>query len=162
MNKDLYPDAYEAWKDSVWTSLKHWGTPLDYHQNFSASYQPPLDKIPIFDWIKADAKYTSSYSWQRGTELDDGTSLGNTIANNRSVDINGTINLETLYNHIPFLKKTNERFKQNKKKDDKKTEKKPKQSKKEKDAEGGEEGGNDKKASADKAKQKEMEKLLEQ
>ena len=159
VNKDLYPDAYEAWKDSVWTSLKHWGTPLDYHQNFSASYQPPLDKIPIFDWIKADAKYTSSYSWQRGTELDDGTSLGNTIANNRSVDINGTINLETLYNHIPFLKKTNERFKQNKKKDDKKTEKKPKQSKKEKDAEGGEEGGNDKKASADKAKQKEKDEL---
>ena len=111
INKDLYPDAYEAWKDSVWTSLKHWGTPLDYRQNFSASYQPPLDKIPILDWLKADAKYTSSYSWQRGTELDDGTSLGNTISNNRTVDINGTINLETLYNHFPFLKKTNERFK---------------------------------------------------
>ena len=111
INKDLYPDAYEAWKDSVWTSLKHWGTPLDYHQNFTASYQAPLDKIPIFDWLKADAKYTSSYSWQRGTELDDGTSLGNTIANNRTIDINGTVNLETLYNHFPFLKKTNERFK---------------------------------------------------
>ena len=111
INKDLYPDAYEAWKDSVWTSLKHWGTPLDYHQNFSASYQPPLEKIPFLDWLKADAKYTSTYSWQRGTELDDGTSLGNTIANNRTIDVNGTVNLETLYNHFPFLKKTNERFK---------------------------------------------------
>ena len=159
INKDLYPDAYDAWKDSVWTSLKHWGTPLDYHQNFSASYQPPLDKIPIFDWVKADAKYTSSYSWQRGTELDDGTSLGNTIANNRSLDINGTINLETLYNHFPFLKKTNERFKQQKKKDDKKTEKKPKQSKKEKTDEGGEDGADGKKTPADKAKLKEKEEL---
>ena len=130
VNKDLYPDAYEAWKDSVWTSLKHWGTPLDYRQNFSASYQPPLDKLPIFDWLKADVKYTSSYSWQRGTELDDGTSLGNTIANNRNVDINGSLNLETLYNHSPFLKKTNERFKkQSQKKTDKKDEKSKQQAK---------------------------------
>ena len=111
VNKDRYPDQYQAWKDSVLTSLKHWGTPLDYQQSFTASYQVPLDKLPIFDWMKADASYTSSYSWLRGTRLDDGTSLGNTIANNRNVNINGTINLETLYNHIPFLKQTNERFK---------------------------------------------------
>ena len=111
MNKDLYPDRYTAWKDSVWTSIKHWGTPLDYQQSFSASYQLPLDKLPIFDWMKSDASYTATYSWLRGTELDDGTSLGNTISNNRNLNINATFNMETLYNHIPFLKKTNERFK---------------------------------------------------
>ena len=32
------------------------------------------------------------------------------IANNRTLNINGALNLEKLYNHIPFLKKTNERF----------------------------------------------------
>ena len=111
VNKDLYPDRYTAWKDSVWTSIKHWGTPLDYQQSFSASYQLPLDKLPIFDWMKSDASYTATYSWLRGTELDDGTSLGNTISNNRNLNINATFNMETLYNHIPFLKKTNERFK---------------------------------------------------
>ena len=111
VNKDLYPDRYTAWKDSVWTSIKHWGTPLDYQQSFSASYQLPLDKLPILDWVKSDASYTATYSWLRGTELDDGTSLGNTISNNRNLTVNGTFNMETLYNHIPFLKKTNERFK---------------------------------------------------
>ena len=111
INKDLYADRYTAWKDSVWQSLKHWGTPLDYQQNFTASYQVPLDKLPIFDWLKTDASYTATYSWLRGTELDDGTSLGNTISNNRNLNINGAINMETLYNHVPFLKKTNERFK---------------------------------------------------
>ena len=110
VNKDLYADQYSAWKDSVWTSIKHFGTPLDYNQTFNASYQLPLDLIPIFNWIQADANYTATYSWARGTELDDGTSLGNTIANNRNVNINGTLNMENLYNHIPFLKKTNERF----------------------------------------------------
>ncbi len=111
INKDLYADSYLAWKDSVWQSVSHWGTPLDYQQSFSASYQLPLDKLPIFDWLRSDVKYDATYSWLRGTELDDGTSLGNTIQNNRNIQLNGALNLETLYNHIPFLKKTNERFK---------------------------------------------------
>ena len=49
VNKDLYPDRYSAWKDSVWTSIKNWGVPLDYQQSFSLSYQLPIDKLPIFD-----------------------------------------------------------------------------------------------------------------
>jgi cell surface protein SprA len=92
-------------------SIRNLGTPLDYHQSFKASYQLPLNKLPIFDWLTSDASYDASYSWVRGTDLEDGTSLGNTISNNRSLNINGSLNLETLYNHSPFLKKTNERFK---------------------------------------------------
>ncbi len=111
INKDLYPDRYTAWKDSVWHSIKHFGTPLDYRQTFTASYQLPLNKLPIFDWLTADASYTASYTWVRGTELEDGSTLGNTITNNRQLNINGNLNMETLYNHFPFLKKTNERFK---------------------------------------------------
>ena len=116
VNKDLYPDAYHAWKDSVWTSIKHFGAPLDYHQTFTASYQLPLNLIPIFDWVNADAKYDATYSWVRGTELEDGTSLGNTINSNRTYTINGTANMEKLYNHVPFLKKTNDRFNKSPKK----------------------------------------------
>ncbi len=111
VNKDLYPEQYAAWKDSVWQSIKNLGRPLDYQQSFQASYQIPLNKLPVFDWVNADASYNATYSWVRGTELDDGTSLGNTITNNRTFNINSTLNMETLYNHVPFLKKTNERFK---------------------------------------------------
>ena len=111
VNKDLYPDRYEAWKDSVWTSIKKMGTPLDYRQTFTASYKVPINLIPIFDWVNADASYNAAYNWNRGTELEDGTSLGNTIATNRTLNINGTFNMEKLYDHVPFLKKTNERFK---------------------------------------------------
>ena len=110
VNKDLYPDRYSAWKDSVWTSIKNMGTPLDYNQSFSASYQLPLNLIPVFDWINSDANYNATYNWVRGTELEDGTSLGNTVSTNRKLDINGNFNLERLYNHIPFLKKANDRF----------------------------------------------------
>ncbi|MBR1484932.1 MAG: cell surface protein SprA [Prevotella sp.] len=124
LNKDLYADRYSAWKDSVWHSIKNLGAPLDYQQTFTASYQLPLDKLPIFDWMKADVSYNATYAWQRGTELDDGTSLGNTIRNNRNMNLNGALNLETLYNHSPFLKKVNERFKKQPAKPQPKREKK--------------------------------------
>lgn len=110
INKDLYPDRYEAWKDSVWHSIRNFGVPLDYQQSFTASLQLPLSKLPILDWVTSDASYNATYNWVRGTDLENGTTLGNTIANNRQLNINGKFNLETLYNHIPFLKKTNERF----------------------------------------------------
>ncbi len=110
INKDLYADQYHAWKDSVWTSIKHWGAPLDYNQTFTASYQLPLNLIPIFDWINADASYNSTYSWNKGTEDEDGVSYGNTINTNRSLNLNGTFNLVKLYNHVPFLKAANQKF----------------------------------------------------
>ena len=114
VNKDLYPDQYQAWKDSVKQSIRHWGRPLDFNQSFNASYQLPLNLLPIFDWVNADASYASTYSWVRGSDLEDGTSLGNTISMSRTINLNGTFNLEKLYNQFPFLKKTNERFKQSK------------------------------------------------
>ena len=110
VNKDLYPDQYSAWKDSVWTSIKDFGRPLDYNQTFNASYRLPLNLVPIFDWINADGTYNSTYNWTRGSELEDGTSLGHSVTMNRTYNINGTFNLERLYNHVPFLKKTNDRF----------------------------------------------------
>ena len=111
VNKDLYPDQYVAWKDSVWQSIRNLGTPLDYQQQVTASYQLPLNKLPLFDWLNSDVSYNGRYSWVRGTEQEDGTSYGNTVNSNRSLNINGSFNMEQLYNHVTFLKKANERFK---------------------------------------------------
>ena len=110
VNKDLYPDQYHAWKDSVWTSIKHLGTPLDYNQTFTASYQLPLNLLPVFDWVNTDVNYNSTYSWNKGTDDEDGNNYGNTINTNRDVTLNGSFNLVKLYNHVPFLKKANQRF----------------------------------------------------
>lgn len=121
VNKDLYPDRYTAWKDSVWQSIKHLGRPLTYQQNFDLSWKLPLNKLPLFDWLTADAAYNATYNWARGSELEDGSTLGNTIANSRNITGNGRINFETLYNHVPFLKKVNRKYAQtpkDKKKED--------------------------------------------
>ncbi len=113
VNKDLYPDHYEAWKDSVWHSIRSWGTPLDYQQTVQASYKVPFEKVPLTDWISADGNYQGTYSWRRGAELEDGSTLGNTIQTQRNITLNGKLNLETLYNHVPFLEAANKRFQAN-------------------------------------------------
>lgn len=110
VNKDLYADQYHAWKDSVWTSIRHWGAPLDYSQNFQASYKVPLNLLPVFDWVNSDASYNANYSWERGTEDEEGNSYGNTINSQRELTLNGNFNLVKLYNHVPFLKKVNDKF----------------------------------------------------
>ena len=110
VNKDLYADQYHAWKDSVWTSIRHWGAPLDYSQNFQASYKVPLHLLPVFDWVNSDASYNANYSWERGTEDEEGNSYGNTINTQRELTLSGNFNLVKLYNHVPFLKKVNDKF----------------------------------------------------
>ena len=110
VNKDLYPDRYTAWKDSVWQSIRGFGTPLDYQQSVQASYKVPFEKIPATDWISVDGTYQATYGWKRGAEYEDGSSLGNNINNQRSINVNGKLNMETLYNHSTFLKEANKRF----------------------------------------------------
>lgn len=110
INKDLYPDEYTAWKDSVKHSLASFGRPLTYNSTFTGSYQVPINKIPLFDWINLDGSYNSTYGWTRGTELEDGTSLGHTAVSQRTINLNGKLNFETLYKKWKFLEETNKRF----------------------------------------------------
>ena len=115
VNTDLYANQYHAWKDSVYrsavlNSVRTWGTPLDYSQSFTASYKVPLNLLPVFDWVNTDASYSSNYSWERGMEDENGNSYGNTINTHRELTLNGSFNLVKLYNHVPFLKKVNEKF----------------------------------------------------
>lgn len=111
VNKSLYPDEYSVWKDSVRSSILRFGRPLDYKQNFTAGYTLPFDQIPILNWIsKTSVTYTASYSWDRGMDLTDGRSLGNTIANQSKWTVGGTLELEKLYNKVPFLQKVNKKF----------------------------------------------------
>ena len=115
VDTDLYADQYHAWKDSVYrsavlNSVRTWGTPLDYSQSFTASYKMPLNLLPVFDWVNTDASYSSNYSWERGMEDENGNSYGNTVNTHRELTLNGSFNLVKLYNHVPFLKKVNEKF----------------------------------------------------
>lgn len=110
VNKDLYPNEYEAWKDSVNLSIRNLGRPLAYQQSVDLAWMLPLSRIPLLSWVTADAKYNASYNWTRGAEHSQAFNIGNSIGNQRTLSTNGRLNLEALYNKVSFLKKINRKF----------------------------------------------------
>ena len=129
VNKRLYPDEYEHWKDSVRQNILKLGTPIKYNQTFDANFTVPLNKIPLLDWSTASLKYNSSYVWNKGTYVDEYTNLGNNITNQAQYQGDVKFNFENLYNKSNFLKETNKKFapsnrSSNNKKNDSKSKKK--------------------------------------
>ncbi len=110
VNKQLYPDEYEIWKDSVKHSLLRLGTPLDYNQNFDLSYNLPTRSMPILNWTNANVKYNANYAWNKGVFFDEDTKLGNSINNRAQLQGDLRLNMESLYNKSPYLKKVNQKF----------------------------------------------------
>ena len=125
VNKERYPSEYAAWKDSVKHSLKGFGNPLSYQQNFTASYTLPLNKFPLFEWLTADASYSGTYNWLRGNSVA-GVNAGNNISNKRNVTFKTSMNFEKLYNLVPYLEETNKRFASSNKKQKSSKSRKPK------------------------------------
>ena len=125
VNKERYPSEYAAWKDSVKHSLQNFGNPLSYQQNFTASYTLPLNKFPLFEWLTADASYSSTYNWLRGNNIA-GLNAGNNISNKRNLSFKASMNFEKLYNLVPYLEETNKRFASSNKKQKSTKSQKPK------------------------------------
>lgn len=125
VNRKLFPDKYRDWKDTVWQSILHMGTPWSYNQTFVASYKAPFSKIPVLDFLTGSISYNAIYKWDRGATIED-VNLGNTISNQVSWTADGRINFETLYNKNKYLKKVNQRFANSRRKSTTKTNRKPK------------------------------------
>ncbi len=123
VNKELFRDEYELWKDTVMNSIKGMGTPWTYSQTFNASYNAPFSKIPALDYLSATAKYNSTYTWNRGAQIAANIDMGNTVANQGQLSLDGRFNLEQLYNKSKYLNEINKRFSNNrsKKKEQRKT-----------------------------------------
>ena len=110
VNKELNPDDYQLWKDSVKKSIADLGTPMKYDQQFMATWQLPLQLIPVLDWTNASLSYNATYNWDRGATVSEDIEMGNTIKNQRQFDLQTNLNLLSLYNKNKFLKKINQKF----------------------------------------------------
>ena len=109
VNRKLFPDRYEQWKDTVWQSILSFGTPWSYNQSFTGQYKAPFSKIPVLDFLTGSVSYNATYKWDRGATID-GVKLGNSIANQAAWTADGRINFETFYNKIPIFKDVTKRF----------------------------------------------------
>ncbi len=110
VNKELNPDGYQLWKDSVKKSIADLGTPMKYDQQFMMTWQLPLQLIPVLDWTNASLSYNATYNWGRGATVSEDIELGNTIKNQRQFDLQANLNLLSLYNKNKYLKKINQKF----------------------------------------------------
>ncbi|WP_461141591.1 T9SS outer membrane translocon Sov/SprA [Spirosoma pomorum] len=100
----------QAKRDSIWTSLKHLGRLKNFVQDIKGTYRLPLDKIPLLDWMAADAVYNVGYQYQAnsyGIVDEYGLPFGNIIRNNRERGLTGRVDLIRLYNKIRYLRFVN-------------------------------------------------------
>ncbi|MBD2757542.1 T9SS outer membrane translocon Sov/SprA [Spirosoma validum] len=100
----------QAKRDSIWNSVKQLGRMKNFVQDIRATYRLPLDKIPLLDWIAADAVYGVGYQFQAnsfGVADTLGVPFGNVLRNNRERGITGRVDLIRLYNKIRYLRFAN-------------------------------------------------------
>lgn len=109
VNKELFPNEYAQWQDSVWNSIKGLGSPWEYNQTFNASWTAPFSKIPVLDFLTFSVKYNATYNWEKGTEIE-GVDMGNVVSNQAQWNFDGRIAFDKLYNKVPYLEKVNKRF----------------------------------------------------
>ncbi len=105
VDKKLDPNGYQSFKDTIRSQMSTFGKTMDYSHNYNISYTLPLDKIPATDWMTANFKYGGTYNWIRSPLGQ--TDFGNTIQNNRTINMTGQMNFTNLYNKVPYLKKVN-------------------------------------------------------
>lgn len=102
-------------KDNIFGRNFVLGRNKQYQHSGNLSYQVPLNKFPLTDWISLNAKYGFNYGWNAGQYLYDpllgrfstDKRTGNTIQNSNTKQLNGNFTFTTLYNKIAFLKKIN-------------------------------------------------------
>ncbi|MFO7935761.1 MAG: cell surface protein SprA [Bacteroidales bacterium] len=112
-NREL--DSYEMYRDSLWQNIVNMGRTTSYVHQFNASYTIPVNKIPLLDWMSANARYGGTYGWDVGPVIPDDPvygpiNLGNTIKNSNTIQLNGQLNFLNLYNKVNFLKEINDKY----------------------------------------------------
>ncbi|MFK7061004.1 cell surface protein SprA [Flavobacterium oreochromis] len=110
-NADFQKPEYTVW-DDFWNI----GEPNQHNQQITANYSLPIEKIPVFSFIKSDYTYTGNYSWNRGSDAMRNFypdklanpnlvyDLGNTIQNANTHKLNTSFSMTNFYKYIGLVK----------------------------------------------------------
>ncbi len=94
-------------RSAVWDEIFSLGTMSTYNQLFSATYDVPINKLPMLEWVQLTAGYQAGYHWT-ASPLSIQPRFGNALENSSTLQLNGTLNLIDLYNKVPYLKRINQ------------------------------------------------------
>ena len=101
---------YELKRDSIWTNFKNLGRNTNYNHRVDITYNIPINKLPMLDWVTANARYSGNYDWAAGPITADTIQLGNTLQNSNTIALNTQFNLFTLYNKVKYLQEVNQKY----------------------------------------------------
>ena len=108
LNADNVPDNTVTIWDDYWNI----GDPNLHTQQLVANYDLPINKLPIFSFVKSTYSYTGNYSWQKSSlamssieTVNGNVELGNTIQNSGAHKLNTTFNMDAFYRYIGLIKK---------------------------------------------------------
>jgi len=87
----------EAKQDSVRNNAWNFGRRTNYNHRVSINYKLPFDKSNVTNWISADYRYNTTYTWLTGA-IGQRDTLGNSIQNTREQSLIGKIDFMKLYN----------------------------------------------------------------
>lgn len=93
-------------RDSLYSSLIRLGTMNNFVQDVNLSYEVPISKFPLLDWIRSTVSYAGNYQWIEAPPAAD--SLGNSIQNSRTLQGTAQLNFVNFYNKVPFFKAINQ------------------------------------------------------
>jgi cell surface protein SprA len=102
-----YYDKAGADTIDIGKQLAQGGLRRNYMQTLDINYKIPIDKLPLLDWVTAQASYGSIYNWI-ASPLSVQSRLGNVIENSRNLQFTGNVDLTKLYGKIDYLKKLNQ------------------------------------------------------
>jgi cell surface protein SprA len=101
-------------KKLIWDEIFKGGRNTNFNQNYSASYNIPINKLPAFDFITANVSYGGNYTWtalpqykNKITGEWEQNPLGNIINNSQNFRGKVDLNFKKIYDKVPFLKAYN-------------------------------------------------------
>ncbi|MDR2650960.1 MAG: cell surface protein SprA, partial [Prevotellaceae bacterium] len=110
VDKDRDRDSYRHWRDSVWSNFWNFGRNINYDHEMQFTWQVPLNKIGILNWINPQIRYGAGYEWVANMRTMEDYDPGNTISNTQTIDITTGLTMTSLYNKVKFLKQINDEF----------------------------------------------------
>ena len=103
---------------TIWDDYWNIGEANQHNQQLTINYDLPINKIPLFSFVKSTYTYTGDYNWQRASIafsqfIDPITgntvNLGNTIQNNGAHRLNTALNMDLFYKYIGLVKSSNKK-----------------------------------------------------
>lgn len=89
-------------RDTIRKNLYNFGTLKNYNQVMNLNYTLPLRSIKSLNWINVSARYSANYSWSQAPPAV--SSLGNTLQNSQTFNVNSNLNFTSFYNKFKILR----------------------------------------------------------